>query len=79
MVLTRRTMVEFDDIKDDLEQVKGQIEELFNESFKTKKHLQALTLRTAALHLAVSFSTEMMTKLFPAIYYELRLYDQLAE
>ena len=72
-------MIEFDNIKEDLEQVGGQIEELFNESFKTKKHLQAVTLRTATLQLAVFFSTEMMTKLFPAIDYEMRLYDQLVE
>ena len=67
-------MIEFDNIKEDLEQVGGQIEELFNESFKTKKHLQAVTLRTAALQSAVFFSMEMMTKLFPAIDYEMRLY-----
>ncbi len=67
MVLTRWTMIKFDDIKEDLEQVGGQIEELFNKSFKTKKHLQAVTLRTVALQSAVFFSTEMMTKLFLAI------------
>ncbi len=39
MALTRQTMIEFNNIKDDLDQVGGQIEELFNESFKTKKHL----------------------------------------
>ncbi len=79
MALTRQTMIEFDNIKEEFEQVGGQIEELFNESFKTKKHLQAVTLRTATLQLAVFFSTEMMTKLFPAIDYEMMLYDQLVE
>ncbi len=79
MALTSRTMIEFDNIKDDLNQVGEQIEELFNKSFEMKKHLQQVMLRTAALQSAVFFSTEMMTKLFPAINYELRLYDQLAE
>ncbi len=72
-------MIEFNNIKDNLNQVGEQIEELFNKSFEMKKHLQQVMLRTAALQSAVFFSTEMMTKLFPAINYELRLYDQLAE
>ncbi len=42
-------MIEFDNIKDDLDQVGGQIEELFNESFENRKYLQQVTLRMAAL------------------------------